>query len=102
MVKLTVYWATRNAEANAKIRQRFGIPAGMTLNGETVAEIREEDMPLLEETARRGFIQIRYKPDTRKGGCSTTSRPTTSSRWQAGAGADPHTTTKKQPKNNET
>ncbi len=67
MVKLTVYWATRNAEANAKIRQRFGIPAGMTVNGETVAEIREEDMPLLEETARRGFIQIRYKPDTRKG-----------------------------------
>ena len=61
MVKLTIYWVTKNREAISKIRERFGIPKGMTVNGETNAEIKDEDMPLLEETAKRGFIQIRYK-----------------------------------------
>ncbi|MBR1526877.1 MAG: hypothetical protein IJ640_09515 [Prevotella sp.] len=61
MVKLTIYWATNDKEVNRKIRERFNIPYWMTVNGETDAEIKEEDMPLLEETARRGFIQIRYK-----------------------------------------
>ena len=47
-----------------KIRQRFGITAGTTVNGETPAEIEDEDLPLLEETARRGYISIRcYKPE---------------------------------------
>ena len=46
-----------------KIREKFGITAGTTINGETPAEIKDEDLPLLEETARRGFISIRgYKP----------------------------------------
>nr|DAZ83188.1 MAG TPA: hypothetical protein [Caudoviricetes sp.] len=33
------------------------------MNGETPAEIREEDLELLRETERRGFIQIRNKPE---------------------------------------
>lgn len=61
MVKLTVYWLTKDKEAIAKIRERFGIPEGISVNGETNAEIREDMMPLLEETAKRGFLQIRYK-----------------------------------------
>lgn len=61
MVKLTVYWLTKDKEAMAKIRERFGIPEGISVNGETNAEIREDMMPLLEETAKRGFLQIRYK-----------------------------------------
>lgn len=61
MVKLTVYWLTKDKEAMAKIRERFGIPEGVSVNGETNAEIREDMMPLLEETAKRGFLQIRYK-----------------------------------------
>ena len=63
MVKLTIYWVTNDKAIKQKIRERFGIPVGMTINAETKAEIKEEDMPLLEETARRGFIQIRYKPE---------------------------------------
>ncbi len=61
MVKLTIYWVTNDKSIKERIRQRFGIPIGMTVNGETDAEIMEDDMPLLEETAKRGFIQIRYK-----------------------------------------
>lgn len=61
MVRLTIYWATRDAATRERIRRRFGIPQGMTVNGETPAEIREEDLPLLEETARRGFIKIRRR-----------------------------------------
>lgn len=61
MVKLTVYWLTKDKDAMSKIRERFGIPKGISVNGETNAEIREDMMPLLEETAKRGFLQIRYK-----------------------------------------
>ena len=62
MVKLTIYWVTNDKSIKERIRQRFGLPVGMTVNGETDADIKEEDMPVLEETQRRGFIQIRYKP----------------------------------------
>lgn len=61
MVHLTIYFNTSDAEIIDKIRKRFNIPPGMTVNGETESDIKEEDMPLLEETARRGFIKIRYK-----------------------------------------
>ena len=61
MRKLTIYWVTNDREARNAIRARFGVPPYTTVNGETDAEIRDEDMALLEETARRGFIQIRYK-----------------------------------------
>lgn len=60
--KLTIYWVFNDSPTNNKIRERFGIPHTMTVNGETDAEIKEEDMPLLEETEKRGFIKIRYKP----------------------------------------
>lgn len=59
--ELTIYWVTNDRPTNNKIRDRFGIPYTMTVNGETPAEIKEEDMPLLEETERRGFIRIRYR-----------------------------------------
>lgn len=59
MIRLTVYWCTKDVGAIRKIRERFGLPSYMTVNGETDAEVSDEDFPLLEETARRGFIQIR-------------------------------------------
>jgi hypothetical protein len=36
----------------------------VTVNGETCkpVEVKPEDLALLEETARRGYIQIRKKP----------------------------------------
>lgn len=57
-IKLVVCWSTKDEETIRRIRQRFGMPKYTTINGWTPAEILEEDMPLLEETARRGFISI--------------------------------------------
>lgn len=57
-IKLVVCWKKSDAATIKRIRQRFGMPTYTTVNGWTPAEILEEDMPLLEETARRGFISI--------------------------------------------
>lgn len=48
-----------------RIEERFNIPHCVTVNGETcrAVEIRDEDMDLLRETARRGYIQIRKALD---------------------------------------
>lgn len=35
--------------------------SGMTINGELECEIKDEDLELLKETEKRGFIQIRRK-----------------------------------------
>ena len=45
----------------ARIKQRFGITCGTTINGETCepVEIKDEDWSVLLETQRRGYIQIR-------------------------------------------
>ena len=61
-MKVTIYWVTKDSDKIARIRERFGIGTYRSVNGETPAEIREEDMELLRETERRGFIQIRNKP----------------------------------------
>lgn len=61
-MRLTIYFCHSDKETNDKIRQRFGMPtSGMTINGELSCEIKEEDLELLKETEKRGFIQIRRK-----------------------------------------
>ena len=61
-MKLTIYFCHSDKEINDKIRKRFGMPmSGMTINGELTCEIRNEDLDLLKETEKRGFIQIRKK-----------------------------------------
>lgn len=64
MKQLTIYWPpTTSKELENRIREKFGITGGTTINGETPAIIKDEDIELLEETARRGFISIReHKP----------------------------------------
>ena len=61
-MKVVIYWVTKDPDKIVRIRERFGIGTYRSVNGETPAEIREEDMELLRETERRGFIQIRNKP----------------------------------------
>ena len=39
----------------------FNIPKSMTVNGETLADINETMLEKLQETEKRGFIQIRNK-----------------------------------------
>ena len=66
--KLLVNWVTMDESAIAAIRKRFNIPRYTTLNGFSPAEISDEDMPVLEETARRGFIRIMHKKWCKNGG----------------------------------
>ena len=61
-MKLTIYFCQSDKEMNDKIRKRFGMPmSGMTVNGELTCDIREDDLELLKETEKRGFIKIRRK-----------------------------------------
>lgn len=65
--RLTVYWKTRNEEAIRLIRERFNIPTYTTVNGWSPCEIKPEDMPMFEETARRGYFSILQIPWERIG-----------------------------------
>lgn len=60
-MRVTIYWVTRLPDLVRRIREKFNIPFYTSVNYETECEIRDEDLPLLQETARRGFIQIRIK-----------------------------------------
>lgn len=62
-MKVTIYWVNKKIEVQKRIRERFGIGDYTTVNGETPAEIKDEDVELLRETERRGFIQLRFKPE---------------------------------------
>lgn len=66
--RLTIRWITRNKDAIAAIRKRFNIPEYTTVNGLSPAEISKEDMPVFEETARRGFIGIIREKWCKNGG----------------------------------
>jgi len=61
-MRLTIYFCHSDKETNDRIRERFGMPTiGMTVNGELECDIREDDLELLKETEKRGFIKIRKK-----------------------------------------
>lgn len=58
-----IYFNTNDWDVIRKIQQRFGLPECVTVNGETCqpCEVAAEDMALLRETEKRGYIQIRIK-----------------------------------------
>ncbi len=62
-MKLTVCWTAkgRNRKFYLEICRRFGISEYMNVNHETLCDIRDDDLPLLRECEKRGFLQIRYK-----------------------------------------
>lgn len=70
-MRVTIYWETRHLDPKdiprikkrikKRIRDKFNIPDYTTVNGETPRDIKDEDMELLRECAKRGFIQIRNK-----------------------------------------
>lgn len=61
--KVYIYYNTSDWEVIHTIQERFNLPTCTTVNGETCepCTIKDEDWELLQETERRGFIQIRYK-----------------------------------------
>ena len=62
-MNIYIYYNTNDWGIIRKIQQRFGLPDCVTVNGETCqpCDIKEQDMELLRETEKRGFIQIRRK-----------------------------------------
>ena len=62
-MKIYVYYKTNDWGIIRKIQKRFNLPDCVTVNGETClpCEIKDEDVELLRETERLGFIQIRKK-----------------------------------------
>lgn len=61
-MKMTIYFATNHPDTIRRIRAKFGMPqAGMSVNGEQVAFIKDEDLPTLREVEKMGYIQIRRK-----------------------------------------
>lgn len=61
-MRATIYWRTKDGGLIDRIRQRFGVSSGITINGETVAEVDEKQLDELREYERQGFIQLRNKP----------------------------------------
>ena len=59
-MKIYAYFQTNDWNVIHKIQQRFNIPQGVTVNGRTCQpfEVKDEDMEMLKETERRGFIRI--------------------------------------------
>jgi hypothetical protein len=59
-MKVVIYFVTKDYEKIERIEKRFGA-SGLSVNREAKADVSEEDMKVLKETERRGFIQIRNK-----------------------------------------
>lgn len=62
-MKIYVYYNTNDWNIIRKIQKRFNLPDSVTVKGETCqpCDISEQDMEVLRETEKRGFIQIRRK-----------------------------------------
>lgn len=60
-MKTTIYWNTCNNRIIDRIRLRFRIAEGITLNGETVVDMDENQIAELREYEKQGFIILRNK-----------------------------------------
>lgn len=60
-MRITIYWATKDGGLIDRMRQRFGISAGISMNGETVAEVDDRQLDELREYEKQGFIRLRNK-----------------------------------------
>lgn len=66
-IKVIIYWITKDEASIAAIRKHFNIPKYTTINGHSPAEIDENLIPVLDETARRGFLSYREQDWTFNG-----------------------------------
>jgi hypothetical protein len=62
-MKITISWKTRDMRTIKKIKRRFGIKEGITVNKLTVTNIKDEDRDLLNLVKNNGFIDILNIPD---------------------------------------
>lgn len=60
-MKVTIYWATKDGGLIDRIRKRFGISSGISVNGETRVDVDERQLDELREYEKQGFIELRNK-----------------------------------------
>lgn len=62
---IKIYFKTTNWNIIRRIQERFNLPRCVTVNGETCqsCEVSAENLELLKETEKRGYIQIRPKQE---------------------------------------
>lgn len=60
MKTITIYWKD-NGTVRDKIRKRFGIAEGMTINGENSVTVTDEQLAELKKYEADGFIELRNK-----------------------------------------
>lgn len=61
MKRITIYWITKNTGIIDRIRRRYNITTGMTVNGETNVTVSEKQHEELKKVEELGYIQLRYK-----------------------------------------
>ena len=57
---ITIYYRTNDIGTIRKIQKRFRFPRAMTINGTWPVMVADEDWELLQETERRGYVNIRH------------------------------------------
>ena len=61
-MRITIYWKTNDMECIKLIRDLCELPSGMTVNGETTADVNNDRLEMLRKYELMGFIQLRNKP----------------------------------------
>lgn len=59
--EITIYWVTRDSGLIDRIRKRFGISEGMSINGENSVAVSDEELAELRKYEADGFIELRNK-----------------------------------------
>lgn len=58
---ITIYWVTKSSSLIHRIRQRYNIVEGMTVNGENTVSVDESQLKELKEVEKLGYIKLRTK-----------------------------------------
>lgn len=60
-MNISIYWNTRNPVIIDAIRKDLNITVGMTVNGENVIDVTEDNKSILKYYEQLNYIQLRRK-----------------------------------------
>lgn len=63
---ITIYYRTSDIKTIRKIQERFKFPKAITINGTWPVIVADEDWETLQETERRGYVNIRYNVNIKR------------------------------------
>lgn len=58
MEKIRIKWSSKGMKRRKEICERFGFSSYLTLNHKSEVYVRAEDLPVFNETVRRGFLTV--------------------------------------------